>query len=44
VRTTPLTRWHVVAIALLAAAALVAWVGYGNRELALQFGDLRLCR
>jgi hypothetical protein len=40
----PLTRWHVLAIALLVAAALVLVVGYGNRELALQLADLGLCR
>jgi hypothetical protein len=40
----PLTRWHVLAVVLLAAAALVVWLGYGNRELALQLANLGLCR
>jgi hypothetical protein len=43
-RTAPFIRWHVLAVVLVAAAALVAWVGYGDRELALVLADLGLCR
>lgn len=40
----PLTRWHVLAVALIAAAALMAWLGYTDRELAIRLADLGLCR
>ena len=43
-RTAPLTRWHVLAVALAIAGALVAWIGYGDGELALVLADLGLCR
>jgi hypothetical protein len=43
-RSAIASRWHVLAIALLAAAALIALVGYADRELALQLADLALCR
>lgn len=42
--TATLTRWHVLAIALLAVAALIAWLGYADRELAIRLADLGLCR